>query len=60
MTDHLADYVKAIGELKGWIEEGKLVVTEETVVDTKFEDVPKTWQRLFSGQNRGKLVTRLV
>jgi NADPH-dependent curcumin reductase CurA len=50
-----------VGELKQWVEEGKLDVTEgETVVDTKFEDVPKTWQLLFTGGNKGKLVTKLV
>lgn len=41
--------------------EGKLDITEgEQVVDTKFEDVPKTWLKLFEGGNTGKLVTKLV
>ncbi|KAF2434798.1 NAD(P)-binding protein [Tothia fuscella] len=42
--------------------EGKLKVGEEneTVVDTKFEDVPKTWVKLFEGGNQGKLVTHIV
>jgi NADPH-dependent curcumin reductase CurA len=31
----------------------------ETVVPTKFADVPRTWLRLFSGDNTGKLVTKL-
>lgn len=43
-----------------WVKEGKLNVDRETVVDTKFEDVPKTWQKLFTGDNTGKLVTKLV
>ncbi|CAN8106307.1 unnamed protein product [Discula destructiva] len=43
------------------VEEGKLDIVEgETVVDTKFEDVPKTWLQLFEGGNTGKLVTKLV
>ena len=44
------------------VEEGKLKIGEEQeqVVDTKFEDIPKTWLMLFEGANRGKLVTKLV
>jgi NADPH-dependent curcumin reductase CurA len=42
------------------VQEGKLTVDRETVVETKFEDIPKTWQRLFSGGNQGTLVTKLV
>ncbi|OQU97383.1 hypothetical protein CLAIMM_03317 [Cladophialophora immunda] len=43
------------------IEEGKLKIGDEneTVVPTRFEDVPKTWLKLFSGGNTGKLVTKL-
>ena len=42
--------------------EGKIKVGEEneTVIDTKFEDIPKTWMLLFEGANTGKLVTKLV
>jgi NADPH-dependent curcumin reductase CurA len=32
----------------------------ETVVPTKFEDIPKTWVKLFEGANTGKLVTKLI
>ncbi|KAL9055308.1 MAG: hypothetical protein Q9162_003615 [Coniocarpon cinnabarinum] len=32
----------------------------ETIVETKFEDVPATWMRLFEGRNQGKLVTKIV
>ncbi len=52
---------EAVGEMiKAW-KEGKIQVGEanETVVETKFEDVPKTWMRLFEGANTGKLVTKL-
>lgn len=43
------------------VEEGKLDISEgESVVDTKFEDVPKTWLKLFEGGNTGKLVTKLI
>jgi NADPH-dependent curcumin reductase CurA len=47
--------------LAQWVNEKKLDVTEgETVVETKFEDVPETWKRLFEGANQGKLITKLV
>ena len=51
-----------VNELKKAAAEGKLKVGEENqhVVDTKFEDVPKTWVQLFSGGNTGKLVTKIV
>jgi len=51
----------AVQDLTKWVEDGTISVAEaETVVDTVFEDIPKTWQRLFQGQNRGKLVTKLI
>lgn len=53
---------EAVGEMvKAW-QEGKIQVGEgnETVVDTKFEDIPKTWMGLFEGANTGKLVTKLA
>ncbi|KAK9234219.1 hypothetical protein V1525DRAFT_350585, partial [Lipomyces kononenkoae] len=42
--------------------EGKVKVTQEgqTIVEASFEDVPKTWMRLFDGQSMGKLLTKLV
>ncbi|KAG9189246.1 hypothetical protein G6011_06114 [Alternaria panax] len=48
-----------IPELIKGIKEGKIKVgpETETVVKTKFEDVPKTWMMLFRGGNTGKLVT---
>ena len=42
---------------------GKLEVNgAEVVVDLrgKFEEVPKVWERLFTGANKGKLVTKLA
>ena len=44
------------------IEDGKLKVGDENeqVVDTKFEDIPKTWMHLFDGRNTGKLITKIV
>lgn len=50
------------GELVQAAKEGKIKIGEEseTVVPTKFEDIPKTWMMLFQGTNQGKLVTQLV
>ncbi|KAJ9605354.1 quinone oxidoreductase [Cladophialophora chaetospira] len=45
------------------LKDGKLKISDEEseqVVDTKFEDVPKTWLKLFDGGNTGKLVTKIV
>lgn len=41
--------------------DGKLSVDveNETVVPTKFEDIPKTWLKLFDGGNTGKLITKI-
>jgi NADPH-dependent curcumin reductase CurA len=50
-----------IGELVKAAKEGKIQIgpETETVVKTKFEDVPKTWMMLFEGGNTGKLVTEV-
>ena len=44
------------------VKEGKIKIGEdsETVVPTKFEDVPKTFLMLFKGGNQGKLVTEII
>lgn len=62
VIDYLQKASEAIGKLTGALKEGKIKIGEEneTVVDTKFEEVPKTWLRLFEGSNQGKLVTKYV
>lgn len=42
--------------------DGKIRATEDgmTVVPTVFEDIPKTWMKLFEGGSSGKLLTQLV
>lgn len=51
---------KARDLLQTAILEGRIKVAEsQTVVECKLEDVPRTWLRLFDGQNIGKLVTKL-
>ncbi|KAK5083744.1 quinone oxidoreductase [Lithohypha guttulata] len=62
VINYLDRAVETVGKLIGALKEGKIKIGEEneTVVDTKFEDVPKTWLRLFEGSNQGKLVTKYV
>jgi len=61
VVDYLKDAQKAAAELTSWIESGKIQAKDsEQVVDTKFEDIPKTWHMLFDGGNKGKLITKLV
>ncbi|CAO2651500.1 Nn.00g040700.m01.CDS01 [Neocucurbitaria sp. VM-36] len=50
-----------IQELIKYVKKGKIQIgpETETVVLTKFEDVPKTWTMLFKGGNMGKLVTQI-
>lgn len=62
VLDWLEHAGEALDIFKKALQEGKLKIGDdnETVVDTKFEDVPKTWTMLFDGGNTGKLVTKLV
>ncbi|KAL4888781.1 hypothetical protein BDV59DRAFT_196154 [Aspergillus ambiguus] len=59
------DYLSKAGEVKKIlaqaVEDGKLRIDEgsETVVEAKFEDIPRVWLKLFDGQNKGKLITAL-
>lgn len=54
-------HAEATAVLRKGLEEGKLDITGgEHVVESTFDDVPKTWMKLFEGANTGKLVTKLV
>ncbi|KIY02783.1 uncharacterized protein Z520_01248 [Fonsecaea multimorphosa CBS 102226] len=57
--DHLGEVTNVLVE--EW-RKGNLLIRDEneTVVDTVFEDIPKTWMMLFEGRNTGKLITRLT
>lgn len=61
------DYLPKAGEamqiFARAVQEGKLRVSDDEsqqVIDTRFEDVPRTWLKLFDGGNTGKLVTKLI
>ena len=62
VTDFIPRAGEAISTFRQALQDGKLKIGEENehVVDTKFEDVPKTWLKLFEGGNTGKLITKLV
>ena len=60
VLDFLKDFPKAMEIFKQALADGKLQIDEgETIVPTKFEDVPKTWLKLFDGSNQGKLITQI-
>lgn len=53
---------EAVKDLVTAAKAGKINVGKEneTIVDTEFDAIPKTWMMLFEGANTGKLVTKLV
>ena len=60
VTDYADKFPQTVEVLKKALEDGKLDIDQgETVVQTKFEDIPKTWMKLFEGSNQGKLITYL-
>lgn len=61
VLNYVEKFPETIEVFRKALGEGKLDLSEgEQVVETKFEDVPKTWLKLFEGSNTGKLVTKLV
>jgi NADPH-dependent curcumin reductase CurA len=59
--DYAPRFPAALATLAGAVARGELVAAgSETVCEVPFEDVPRVWRGLFTGANRGKLVTQLV
>ncbi len=56
--DYADRYAEAAREMAGWIKEGKLIARED-VVDG-LETFPQTLQKLFTGENIGKLMIRVA
>jgi NADPH-dependent curcumin reductase CurA len=56
--DYAARFPEALAELAGWISEGRIKVVEDVVRGT-VDDFPDVLQRLFRGENTGKLVLEL-
>jgi len=61
VLDAMSRAQEIIGKLVQGAMQGKIKVSDknETVVPTKFEDIPQTWLQLYSGGNTGKLVTKI-
>ena len=57
VTDHLSEYPKAAREMAGWLQSGE-VKSKEHVVEG-LETFPETLQKLFKGENFGKLVLKV-
>lgn len=56
---YAADFPNGIRELEEWIREGKIKVLT-TTFETTFEGVPQGMDKLFRGENTGKLVTKIT
>ncbi|KAL1846644.1 hypothetical protein Plec18167_004955 [Paecilomyces lecythidis] len=56
--DHLPEVTEIL--VKEW-EKGNLIIGDEseTVVETDFTDIPRTWMMLYEGRNTGKLITKI-
>ncbi|CCF57724.1 hypothetical protein KAFR_0D00770 [Kazachstania africana CBS 2517] len=63
LTDNASEYPQAFQKLAALIKEGKLNVSNSaTIKDAtgeNFKDVPLIWNGLFSGINKGKLITKI-
>jgi NADPH-dependent curcumin reductase CurA len=58
LGERMGEYIEKLVQA---VKEGNLMLTDNnTVVNTKWEDLPKTWNLLFTGGNQGKLVTKIV
>jgi NADPH-dependent curcumin reductase CurA len=56
-TDFAARYEEAAAALAGWIRQGKLKYREDVLPG--IESAPGSIEKLYSGENRGKLIIRL-
>ena len=60
VLDYMDKYPQAREVFTKALEDGKLHIEEgEQIVKAGFDEVPKTWMKLFSGENTGKLVTAI-
>ncbi len=57
VIDYMGRAPEAVGEMAGWIAEGKLIAREDVVEG--FESFPEALQKLFRGENVGKLVLKV-
>ena len=59
MRHYVEDFPNGIKELEGWVKEGKVKVLT-TIFETPFDGVPQGMDKLFRGENTGKLVTKIT
>ncbi|POS80925.1 hypothetical protein DHEL01_v200692 [Diaporthe helianthi] len=61
MLDYMDKAPQILGELIGAAADGTIKLDQgETVVEARIEEQPEIWMRLFSGNNQGKLLTKLI
>jgi len=58
LIDYFDQAPRALEELRGWISEGKLKHAED--VQEGFENTPRTFLRLFTGENLGKQLLKIA
>jgi len=58
IIDYFPRFAEGAAELGGWLGEGQLVYAED--LQQGFENVPKTFLRLFSGANLGKQLIQIT
>lgn len=63
---NVAECIYKAGEVtdilvKAW-KNGQIIISDETetIFESKFEDIPRTWLRLFAGDNKGKMITKII
>jgi NADPH-dependent curcumin reductase CurA len=58
VTDYEAQYDRALGELRSWVEAGKIKVVED-IIDG-FENLPQALIGLLAGENIGKRMVKVA
>ncbi len=57
ILDYAKRFPEAVGALLGWIKEGKLKYAED--IQEGIENAPETFERIFTGKNRGKQLLKV-
>jgi len=58
VLDYAARFGEGVAKLREWVESGKLVHEEDVRVG--LENAPRTLQRLYKGENRGKQLLKVA
>ena len=63
MTDNIDDFPKALDKLSSLVKYGQINLLKSATLEDgtgdKFKNVPLIWKGLFSGVNKGKLITEV-